>query len=97
MTNEELDTMKYKVCCPMCDNYKCARGTDKCEAELWKKWRMRQMANEEYADKLRNKALSDYERLGSAINELERQMTPRKNHETTTKDCINREELEGET
>ena len=46
MTDEELDAMKYKVCCPLCDNFKCARGTEKCEAELWKKWRMKKMANE---------------------------------------------------
>ena len=50
-----------------------------------------------YVDELRNKALSDYERLDDAINELERQMTPRNNHETTAKGCISREELEGET
>ena len=46
MTEEELDRMKYKVCCPMCYTYKCVRETEKCEAELWKKRRMRQMANE---------------------------------------------------
>ena len=23
------------VCCPMCDNDKCVRKTDKCEAEIW--------------------------------------------------------------
>lgn len=35
-----------------------------------------QMTEEDklYADELRNKALSDYERLDHAINELERQM-----------------------
>ena len=37
MTNEEIHNMKYKVCCPICDNVKCARGTDKCEAEIWAK------------------------------------------------------------
>ena len=37
MTKEEINTMKYKVCCPMCDNKKCVRGTDKCEAEIWAK------------------------------------------------------------
>lgn len=47
-----------------------------------------------YADKLRNKALSDYERLDHAINELERQIcdTPRNNLEITSQDCIIREE-----
>lgn len=29
--------MKYKVCCPFCENEKCVKGTDKCEAELWAK------------------------------------------------------------
>lgn len=29
--------MKYIVCCPLCDNDKCVRGTDKCEAEIWAK------------------------------------------------------------
>lgn len=37
MTSEEINNMKYKVCCPMCDNYRCVRGTDKCEAEIWAK------------------------------------------------------------
>ena len=50
-----------------------------------------------YVDELRKKALSDYERLDHAINELERQMKPRKNHETTAKDCISGEELESGT
>lgn len=37
MTPEEINNMKYKVCCPLCDNIKCVRGTDKCEAEIWAK------------------------------------------------------------
>lgn len=37
MTDEEIDNMKYKVCCPMCDNKVCVRGTHKCEAEIWAK------------------------------------------------------------
>ena len=37
MKREEINTMKYKICCPMCDNEKCARGTDSCEAERWAK------------------------------------------------------------
>lgn len=36
MADTELDALKYKVCCPMCDNNKCVKGTDKCEAEIWK-------------------------------------------------------------
>ena len=35
MTREEIENMKYTVCCPMCDNSKCVRGTDDCEAEKW--------------------------------------------------------------
>lgn len=37
MTNEEIDRIKYLMCCPMCDNEKCVKGTDKCEAEIWAK------------------------------------------------------------
>lgn len=37
MTQEEINGMKYKVCCPLCDNEKCVRGTDKCGAEIWAK------------------------------------------------------------
>ena len=37
MTVAEINIMKYKVCCPMCDNEKCVRGTDSCEAEQWAK------------------------------------------------------------
>ena len=35
MTLDEINNLKYKVCCPLCDNDKCVRGTDKCEAEIW--------------------------------------------------------------
>lgn len=37
MTAEEINRIKYIVCCPMCDNEKCVRNTDKCEAEIWAK------------------------------------------------------------
>lgn len=37
LTLEEIHNMKYKVCCPLCDNVKCVRGTDRCEAEIWAK------------------------------------------------------------
>lgn len=33
--DEEINHIKYKVCCPVCDNDKCVRGTDSCEAEMW--------------------------------------------------------------
>lgn len=35
MTKAEINRMKYIVCCPLCDNDKCCRGTDKCDAEIW--------------------------------------------------------------
>lgn len=35
MTKEEINRIKYIVCCPMCDNEKCVRDTSKCEAEIW--------------------------------------------------------------
>lgn len=31
----DIDTVKYIICCPLCDNRKCVRGTDLCEAEIW--------------------------------------------------------------
>jgi len=37
MTVDEINRIKYMVCCPMCDNEKCVRKTDKCEAEIWAK------------------------------------------------------------
>lgn len=39
MTEQELDNIKYKVCCALCDNKKCMRGTDSCEAEQWKRYK----------------------------------------------------------
>ena len=37
MTDEEINKIKYWVCCPFCDNKKCVKETDKCEAEVWAK------------------------------------------------------------
>ena len=37
MKIEEINCMKYMVCCPMCDNEKCVRNSDRCEAEIWAK------------------------------------------------------------
>ena len=34
---KEIDNMKYRICCPMCDNEKCVRGTEDCDAEEWVK------------------------------------------------------------
>ncbi len=33
----DLDKQKYIICCPLCDNEKCVRESEKCEAEQWKK------------------------------------------------------------
>ena len=37
MTKEEIGSMKYKVCCPLCDRVKCVKNTDECDAEMWAK------------------------------------------------------------
>lgn len=34
---DNIDKVKYIVCCPLCDNPKCVKGTDRCEAEVWKR------------------------------------------------------------
>ena len=34
---DNIDKVKYIVCCPFCDNPKCVKGTDRCEAEVWKR------------------------------------------------------------
>ena len=34
---KEINRIKYIVCCPLCDNKKCVKGTDDCEAEIWAK------------------------------------------------------------
>lgn len=36
-TDAHLDSIKYKVCCPVCDNKECVKGTLGCEAEQWKR------------------------------------------------------------
>lgn len=38
--DEEINNLKYKICCPLCDNDKCVRGTDSCEAEMWARDKM---------------------------------------------------------
>lgn len=37
MTVNEINKRKYWICCPLCDNPKCVKGTDKCDAEIWAK------------------------------------------------------------
>jgi len=32
---KRLNEIKYTVCCPLCDNKTCQKGTVNCEAELW--------------------------------------------------------------
>ena len=32
---QRLNRIKYTVCCPLCDNKTCQKGTVNCEAELW--------------------------------------------------------------
>ncbi len=34
-----MSSIKYYVCCPMCDKEKCVRGTEECDAEKWAKER----------------------------------------------------------
>lgn len=43
----EIDRIKYMVCCPMCDNKKCVRGTSMCEAEQWAKNKKREGEDEQ--------------------------------------------------
>ena len=45
MTLEEINNIKYIVCCPLCDNVKCVKGTDKCEAEIWAKQKRSEEVN----------------------------------------------------
>lgn len=35
MSEREINRVKYWVCCPLCDNDKCVRGSAQCEAEQW--------------------------------------------------------------
>jgi hypothetical protein len=44
MANES--SRKYWICCPLCDNEKCVKGTDKCEAEMWEAEKKEEMKNE---------------------------------------------------
>lgn len=37
MTKEEINSMKYIVCCPLCCYDNCVKNTDECEAEKWAK------------------------------------------------------------
>lgn len=46
MNEHDLDTAKYKVCCPLCDSEKCVKGSDKCDAEIWKREQVKERKNE---------------------------------------------------
>ena len=39
--------MKYKICCPLCDNLKCIKDTSECEAEQWKQKKLKEIMNME--------------------------------------------------
>lgn len=44
MTNKELIWKQaWLVCCPMCDNDKCMRGSEKCEAVQWAKQKLKEV------------------------------------------------------
>ena len=58
MTEREIDTKKYIICCPMCDNKECVRGTEKCEAEIWAK---EKRISEKEGDRLYIKIYADME------------------------------------
>ena len=47
MTEKELQNMAYIICCPMCDNLKCVRGTEACEAMQWIKEKMTEVEKDE--------------------------------------------------
>lgn len=32
-----MSSIKYYVCCPMCDKDKCVRGAEECDAVKWEK------------------------------------------------------------
>lgn len=44
--DKEIDRIKYMVCCPMCDNEKCIKGQDECEAEIWAKQKRIEVGND---------------------------------------------------
>lgn len=50
MNEHDLDVLKYKVCCPVCDSEKCVKGSDKCDAEIWKREQLRRRRMSRYVD-----------------------------------------------
>jgi hypothetical protein len=46
MTESDLRTKMYWICCPLCDNDKCCKGTPKCEAEQWLEKKLKQEVKE---------------------------------------------------
>lgn len=77
MALEEIDTMKYRVCCPTCDNKKCVRGTDSCEAEQWAKSKTLGQEPVDYKTQYENlradrdRLLKDLDKIRSEIAELQ--------------------------
>ena len=43
MTEHEIDMKKYDACCALCDNGRCRKGTELCEAEQWKQDQMKKI------------------------------------------------------
>jgi hypothetical protein len=68
MTLEEINTMKYRVCCLTCDNKKCVRGTDSCEAEQWAK--SKALGQEPWEDS-RDRLLKAFDDVKSEIEKLQ--------------------------
>lgn len=69
MTREEIDNTKYKVCCPMCENKICVKGTVSCEAEQWAKSRQVAIDLEELRHRFGNEVASVVEDMIKGTNE----------------------------
>lgn len=50
MTIDEINKLKYEICCPLCDEPICVKGSSKCEAEIWKKRKLKEKSNENNYD-----------------------------------------------
>lgn len=48
---DNIDSMKYYVCCPWCDLPKCVKGAPECEAEQWAEARRKEGEQDERSDK----------------------------------------------
>lgn len=43
---QDIENLKYIVCCPLCDNPKCVKGTEDCDAEQWQRKKESEGVNE---------------------------------------------------